>query len=198
MKKIVPLVAALLLTSVVHAEQNGNTQYVTDQITLGLHQQPSNNSATVGFVKSGDPVTVLKSLGDNSFAQVKTADGTTGWLVARNLSDQPGARDQLDGLKKQLNAAHVQIKTQQSKLDADRQQLAKAKPALELASENNKLRADIVQREQQLKTMEQRYDVETAHRDTLITGAALACGGIIFGLLLPWLSKGRKKRYSDF
>lgn len=198
MKKIPLLVAALLITSVAYADQNGNTQYVTDQITLGLHQQPSNNSATVGFVKSGDRVTVLKSLGDNSFAQVKTADGKTGWVVARNLSDQPAASDQLDGLKKQLSAAHTQIKTQQNKLDADQQQLAKVKPALALATENHKLSADIAQREQQLKTMEQRYDIETAHRDTLITGAALACGGIIFGLLLPWLGRGRKKRYSDF
>lgn len=198
MKKTSLLIAALLVVPVVHADQNGNTRYVTDQITFGLHEQPSNGAATVGFVKSGDPVTVLKTLGDNSFTQVKTADGTTGWIIARDLSDQPPASTQLGSVKKQLSAAQAQIKTQQAKLDEDQQQLAKVKPALDLEAENHKLSADIAQREQQLKTMEQRYDIETAHRDTLITGAALACGGIIFGLLLPWLGKGRKKRYSDF
>jgi len=197
MKRTCLLVIALLLASVAHAEQSNKTQYVTDQITLGLHQKPSNNAGTIGVVKSGDRVTVLRSLGENSFAQVKTSDGREGWVVTRNLSDQPAARDQLDDVNKQLNDAQAQIKALQSKLYADQQQLTNVKPALDLAAENDKLRAGIAQRDEQLKGMEQHYNIASAHRDTLITGAALAIGGVILGLLLPWLSRGRKRRYSD-
>ena len=192
-----PALFLAFLFSNAHAASDGSTKYVTDQITLGLHVKPDNNAGTIGLVKSGDRVTVLQSLGENSFARVRTADGSTGWVVARDLSDQPAARDQLDAMQKKLDDANTQIKSLQSKLDDAQAQLEKAKPALDLAAENDKLRASIKQREKTLAAMEQHYNLEKAHRDTLITGAILAGGGVIFGLLLPWLRTGRRRRRNE-
>lgn len=177
--------------------ESGQQQYISDDITVTIRQKPSNDAASLGAVKSGARVTVLESLGADSFAHIRTADGRDGWITARFLSAQPAAKEQMLQLKQQLDQAHSQAQSLQRELDSAQQQLAKAKPALEMAGENDKLRADISQREQQVSELERQFDNERARRDTLVTGAALVGGGVILGLLLPWLGT-RKRRHSDF
>ena len=149
------------------------------------------------MVKSGARVTVLESLGSDSFARIRTGDGREGWITARFVSTQPAAKDQLGSMRQQLDQAHAQAQSLQHDLDTAQQALAKARPALEMAGENEKLRAAIAQREQQVGQLEQQYDGEKARRQTLLMGAVLVGSGIFVGLVLPWMG-GRKKRYSDF
>ncbi len=179
------------------AQSTGRQQYISDEISVTIRQKPSNDAESLGVVKSGARVTVLESLGGDSFAHIRTADGRDGWITARFLSEQPAAKEQLTQLRQQLEQAHTQIQALQHDLDSAQQQLAKAKPALEMAGENDKLRATIAQREQQVGALEQQFDAERARRETIVTGGALVAGGIFIGLVLPWLG-GRKKRRSDF
>jgi len=187
--------AALLCAGAALAQ--ARQQYISDEISVTIRQKPSNDAESVGTVKSGMKVTVLESLGNDSFAHIRTVDGREGWITARFISEQPAAKDQLVTLRQQLDQAHTQAQSLQHDLDSTQQQLAKAKPALEMAGENEKLRATIAQREQQVGALEQQYDAEKARRQTLLTGALLVGGGIFVGLVLPWMG-GRKKRYSDF
>jgi SH3 domain protein len=179
------------------AQTQGRQQYISDEISVTIRQKPTNEAESLGVVKSGVRVTVLESLGSDSFAHIRTADGRDGWITARFLSDQPAAKEQLTTLRQQLDQAHAQAQSLQHDLETAQQQLAKARPALEMAGENDKLRAAIAQREQQVAGMERQYDAEKARRETLLTGAILVGGGILVGLLLPWFG-GRKKRRSDF
>jgi SH3 domain protein len=189
--------ALLLWAPLALAQPEGQQQYISDDISVTIRQKPSNDALSLGVVKSGARVTVLDSLGADSFAHIRTADGRDGWITARFLSAQPAAKEQMVQLKQQLEQAHGQAQSLQRELDSAQQQLAKARPALEMAGENDKLRADIAQREQQVSELERQYDGERARRDTLATGAGLVGGGILLGLLLPWVGT-RKKRYSDF
>lgn len=189
--------ALLLWASLVLAEPEGQQQYISDDISVTIRQKPSNDALSLGVVKSGARVTVLDSLGADSFAHIRTADGRDGWITARFLSAQPAAKEQMLQLKQQLEQVHGQTQSLQRELDSAQQQLAKARPALEMAGENDKLRADIARREQQVSELERQFDGERARRDTLATGAGLVGGGIILGLLLPWIGT-RKRRYSDF
>lgn len=179
------------------AQSTGKQQYISDEISVTIRQKPSNDAESLGVVKSGARVSVLESLGGDSFAHIRTADGRDGWITARFLSEQPAAKEQLSLLKQQLDQAHTQTQSLQRDLDAAQQQLAKAKPALEMAGENDKLRATIAQREEQVGALERQFDAEKARRETLVTGGILVGGGIFVGLILPWLG-GRKKRRSDF
>lgn len=190
------LAPALHMSSAM-AQSTGRQQYISDEISVTIRQKPSNDAESLGVVKSGARVTVLESLGGDSFAHIRTADGRDGWITARFLSEQPAAKEQLTQLRQQLEQAHTQIQALQHDLDSAQQQLAKAKPALEMAGENDKLRATIAQREQQVGALEQQFDAERARRETIVTGGALVAGGIFIGLVLPWLG-GRKKRRSDF
>lgn len=172
-------------------------QYISDEISVTIRQKPSNDAESLGVVKSGARVSVLESLGSDSFARIRTADGREGWITARFLSAQPAAKDQLLTLRQQLDQAHAQAQSLQHDLDTAQAALAKARPALEMAGENEKLRAAIAQREQQVGELEQQFDGERARRQTLLMGAMLVGIGIFVGLVLPWMG-GRKKRYSDF
>jgi len=179
------------------AQSAGKQQYISDEISVTIRLKPSNDAESLGVVKSGARVSVLESLGDDSFTHIRTADGRDGWITSRFISDQPAAKEQLTLLRQQLDQAHAQTQSLQHDLDAAQQQLAKAKPALEMAGENDKLRATILQREQQASALEQQFDTEKARRETIVTGAVLVGGGILIGLVLPWLG-GRKKRRSEF
>ena len=191
------VLAVLLQMPFAMAQSAGKQQYISDEISVTIRQKPSNDAESLGVVKSGARVSVLESLGGDSFTHIRTSDGRDGWITSRFLSDQPAAKDQLTLLHQQLDQAHTQTQSLQHDLDAAQQQLAKAKPALEMAGENDKLRATIAQREQQVGALEQQFDAEKARRETLATGAVLVGAGIFVGLLLPWLG-GRKKRRSDF
>jgi SH3 domain protein len=191
------LCAPVVLPCAALAQAQGRQQYISDEISVTIRLKPTNDSESLGAVKSGARVTVLESLGADSFAHIRTADGRDGWITARFLSDQPAAKDQLVALHQQLEQAHTQAQSLQQQLDTAQAQLAKAKPALEMADQNDKLRAAISQREQQVQALEHQYDAEKAHRQTLITGAILVGVGMFIGLVLPWMG-GRKKRRGDF
>ena len=143
---------------------------------------------------AGARVTVLEVLGADSFARVRTADGREGGITARFLSDEPAAKEQLQQLKQQLQESGSQIQSLQRDLQTAQQQLAKAKPALDMAADNDQLRTALQEGERTTNELRSRFDIEGAHRRTLITGAALAGGGIFVGLLLPLLISGSRQR----
>ncbi|MDR3418289.1 MAG: TIGR04211 family SH3 domain-containing protein [Nevskia sp.] len=185
--------AALLLS----APASAGPGYISDEINVTVRQRPTNDAEPVATLRSGTAVAVLESLGPDSFARIRTADGREGWIATRYLSSQPAARDQLTQQRQQLDQAHAQAQSLQHDLQQAQQQLAQARPALEMASENDKLRSAIAERERQVSALEQKFDAERARRDTLVTGAALVAGGMLLGLVLPWMG-GRKRRRSDF
>lgn len=180
------------------AQEGGRNQYISDDISVTLRDGPRNDAASVGAVNSGDKVTVLQTLGAQSFAQVKTADGRTGWLTARYISSEPAAKTRLKELQSQLAEAQSRIKSLDSELANAKSMLEKAKPAFELSGENERLQQALATAEQQSQAAASRYDTERARRRTLVTGASLVGGGILVGLILPWLGAGKRRRRSDF
>ncbi|WP_020647863.1 TIGR04211 family SH3 domain-containing protein [Solimonas variicoloris] len=190
--------ALLIAAPLVHA-QSGTTQFVSDDIAVVLREAPRNDAGSLGNLRSGQKVTVLESLGPDSFARVRTADGREGWMTARYLSAQPAAKDRVTQMKADLDAAQSQIKSLQDQLKAAQVQLDQARPAFELAQDNTRLKAELAAREQAGAALQQQFDQERARRATMLTGAGLLSGGVVLGLLLPWLLRSRRRRrYGDF
>ncbi len=181
------------------AQEGGRNQYISDDISVTLRDAPRNDAASVGAVNSGDKVTVLQTLGAQSFAQVRTADGRTGWLTARYVSSEPAAKTRLKELQSQLAEAQSRIKGLDTELADAKALLEKAKPAFELSGENERLQQALAAAEQQSQAALSRYDTERAKRRTLVTGASLVGGGLLAGLILPlFLGNGKRRRRSDF
>ncbi|HEY1077019.1 MAG TPA: TIGR04211 family SH3 domain-containing protein [Fontimonas sp.] len=196
MKLKVILLAAAFIPPVYAQDKQ---QYINDEITVTLRDAPRNDATYLGILTSGDRVTVLESLGDASFAKVRTASGKEGWITARYLTDHPAAREALKTVQRELKSAQSRITELEGELTSAQGNLAQARPALELARENDQLRAQITALQQQTQEAEQRYDAQKASRRTMVTGGSLVGAGIFLGLVLPWLGGTRKRRrWGDF
>ncbi|HUP91218.1 MAG TPA: TIGR04211 family SH3 domain-containing protein [Solimonas sp.] len=187
-----------LLGSAPAAAQAGREQYISDEISVTIRQEPRSDAPSLGVLKSGAKVTVLEVLGADSFARIRTPDGREGWITARFLSTQPAAKDRTNAIRAELDQARERAQALEKELALAREQLSRAQPALELAQDKERLQAQIVQLEQHSAQLTSRYDAESARRRTLATGAGLIVGGVFLGLVLPWLASGRRRRYSEF
>ena len=73
------ILATLLGTTAATAE----TAYVIDHLLLGVHAEPTANSAIIEVLPTGTPVEVLERHQD--LAKITTEDGTVGWVEAGYL-----------------------------------------------------------------------------------------------------------------
>ncbi|MEW6167742.1 MAG: TIGR04211 family SH3 domain-containing protein [Pseudomonadota bacterium] len=174
-------------------------QYIDDEISVTLRDAPSNDAAFLGAVKSGDRVTVLESLGPQSFARIRTADGKEGWITARFLTDEPAAIDALNSVRRELDQAKSRIRSLEADLEKAQAELQQARPALDLAQENDQLRMQISELQRGAQEVERRFNEQKAWRRTMLTGGALVGAGVFLGLLLPWIGRtSRRRRRGDF
>lgn len=197
LRQSIPLALLLALSSPVIAQER--QQYIDDSITVTIRDAPRGDAAYLGTVRSGDRVAVLESLGTQSFAHIRTADGREGWITARFLTDRPAARDALDGVRRELAQAQARIRELERDLGKAQADLQQARPALDLAQENERLRAEIAGLQRASEDVRRRFNEQRARRQTLLTGAGLVGGGVLLGLLLQWLGRNtRRRHWGDF
>ncbi|MDD3761905.1 MAG: TIGR04211 family SH3 domain-containing protein [Nevskiales bacterium] len=190
------LLALLAMPTLAAAEK---LQYIDDEISVTVRDAPRNDATYLGVVKSGDRVTLIESLGPQSFAKIRTENGTEGWVTARFLTDEPAAKDALISVRRELSQAQSRIRSLETDLKTAQSELQKAGPALELATENDRLRAQITELQRGAEEVRQRYNEQKARRRTMLTGAGLVGAGILGGLILPWLGRhSRRRRWGDF
>ena len=188
------LISLLWAVAASAAPQEGRTQYITDEVVATLREQPKNDATIRGQLKSGTRITVLESLGPDSFTHVRTEDGKEGWIPSRFVSANPAAKDRLAPVQQDLAQARDHVKTLERDLATTRDSLAKAAPALELAKDNETLRAAVAEKEQAGIELQRRYGEEEARRKTLLMGAGLVAAGVVLGLLLPLLGRRQRRR----
>lgn len=188
------VVTLFLPLAVPAADGDGAPRYISDEITLSVRDAPRNDAGFVGLVRSGDPVTLLESLGDQSFARIRLRNDQEGWVATRYLSETPASRSQLGQMRGELGAAQARIAELETQATTLREQLDAARPAMEMARENQALLDTIARLEADRSDILARFDAAESRRRMLITGAVLLGGGLIAGLLLPLLLRGRRRR----
>ena len=105
-----PLLAALLALAL---PALGESLYVTDNILLGIHQLPDEQSPILQSVSSGTQIEVLERTGN--FVRVQTADGVEGWINAQYLVPQAPAVVQLKAMQQQLQAVQKELEALKEK-----------------------------------------------------------------------------------
>src|SRR3546814_1820155 len=103
-----------LIFAVPLAYAEGTPQYITDDVSVTLREAPRNDAASIGVLHSGDKVTMLETLGEQSFARVRTSAGAEGWMTARYLSGQLAAKDRLSQMKSDLDRSEEHTSELQS------------------------------------------------------------------------------------
>jgi SH3 domain protein len=196
------------------------TAYVTDELKITLRTGEGTSNRILRMLPTGQRLTVLSSNKQTGYSKVRTASGQEGYVLTRQLVDQPVARDRLAAAEaevKALKAAPGELSSRLAKLTDEHQALRKEHEALELAktqvdqefaalkrtasnavriaNERNELRkqvASMTREVEDIKQQNRELENKTAQNWFLI-GAGVVVGGILLGLILPHLRVRRRK-----
>lgn len=200
----VSLAAGLLLPLSVQAD----SMYVIDRLLVGIHEEPTRESAISKVVPSGTELEILEK--SDTLARVRTDDGSEGWVDASYLTDEKPARllvDELESWKKsrsdELAAAWDEVEnlrklvqTPASPVPANEAAAEpSAAPILDaLRAENKGLKETLAAAEQQLATLAMgRPAQQRSQPFSLLRGDFLSRGwhwGVLGVLFLAGMAAG--------
>lgn len=170
------LILAALLLSLAPASQ-AQTDYVRDQIRINMRTGPGNQYRILRVLVSGDEVTKLRETED--WANVRTPDGVEGWVPAGYVSDEVPPSVRLPRLEARLEQSRARVEELESELETHR---AAADELEGLRSRNREL-------EEHNTTL-----TRAAMWRNMATGALIALGGLIVGILWPRDRAARTRR----
>ncbi len=76
---------AFIISTAIHAE----VVYVTDEVKIGLHKEPSNESPIIKLVPSGTKLNIIER--EKDLIHVEEPEGVRGWVNSQNiLNSKPG------------------------------------------------------------------------------------------------------------
>lgn len=101
-----------LFTPMVHAETN----YVIDELKIGLHKDRTTDSPIIKLVPSGTALTIIER--DNELVLVQEPEGARGWVNGKYLVDKKPGRAQLVELESKNAALKKEIELLKSKSSA--------------------------------------------------------------------------------
>jgi SH3 domain protein len=197
-----------------------DTRYVTDQLQITMRTGQSTRYKIIKMLPSGTPVELISSDPSTGYSQIRTEDGTVGYVLTNQLLSEPVARDRLADVEarlKELQQAPDQVATQLSQLRKEHKDLQQAYAKLQteknrveqefatlknassdivrVTQDRSELRRNVADLTRQVADLQQsNLDLanQTKQRWFLI-GAGVMVGGILLGLILPHLRFRRRK-----
>lgn len=196
------------------------TMYISDELTVPLRRGPSNGHKIINAaLPSGLALEVLGEDTAAGFTQVRTPNGTEGWIQTQYLVNQPIAKDRLAAATKRIETLEAQLKsTRENYQDVRGARTEIEGRASELAKENQKLHNELAeirrvsataitqfQENKQLKTDNASLQtqvtqlterVRTLERNAMLRWFLAGGGLVLVGLAAGALIKSRPKRSS--
>ena len=87
--------------------------YVTDEVTIGLHKEPTNESPIIKLVPSGTELNIIER--ENDLIHVEEPEGVRGWINTQNaLNNKPG-KTKINELEITNKELHKKIETLEKK-----------------------------------------------------------------------------------
>jgi SH3 domain protein len=202
------------------AAAHAQTAYVTDEFRITLRSGESATHRILRMLPTGQRLEVLSQNAQTGYSKVRTPGGQEGFVLTRQLVDQPVARDRLAAAEAEvraLKAAPGELRSRLAQLTEEHRELQQAHNTLQrektqvdqefaalqrtasnsvrIANERNELRKRVtaLTREvEDIKQLNRELENKTAQNWFLI-GAGVVVGGIILGLILPHLRVRRRK-----
>ena len=215
------LIAALLVASSSSFAQDA---YVTDKFTVAVRSGEAADYRILRMLRTGTKVEVISQNRETGYSKIRFNNGKEGFVLTRQLLDEPTARNRLADLEKEMALLKGEPDELKSKLtDATQkasqfeksykaaeararsaeQELAAFKrissDAVSVAEERNSLREQVAELNRDLAEAKQET-LELENNDTqhwFLIGASVLLGGIILGLILPNLRSRRPKQSWD-
>jgi SH3 domain protein len=172
------------------------------------------------MLPSGSAVEVIDTNDDTGYSKIRTEDGTTGYVLTRQLLSEPVARDRIVSIEAklvelqqapdQLAAQLTRLQSEHTTLQADHQELRGEKRRLEeelatirhaaanvvrITEERTELRQSAAELSRQVASLQQEnLDLRNqSNQRWFLIGAGVVLGGILLGLILPHLRFHRRR-----
>ncbi|GGB95272.1 hypothetical protein GCM10011352_21690 [Marinobacterium zhoushanense] len=188
MKKVLLLALLGTLTTTAYAEP----AHIADDAYVFMNSGPSDQYRINGRVNSGEPVVILDR--KNNYIQIRTESGRVGWvpdsLIEPGPSDlvrMPKLESDLAEARKRIEAQKKEIEILQSSAQSRRQESEESQARV------SELEKEITSLKSQIANMDQSNLIRW-----LTHGGLVALGGVLLGLLVPYLPKRRKPRNDWF
>lgn len=198
----------------------GETAFVTDQGAFNLRSGESTRHKILRMLPSGTEVEILGKDRDSGYSEVRLADGTSGFILSRYLQDEPAARARLEVAEQRLEELQQEPDQLAAKLSRIEEEHARLKEQFDIVSqrnleleeelaelehtsanvvnineERNQLQQSVARLTRTVGELEQE-NLELRSRDDqhwFMTGAGVAGGGLLIGLLVPRLGSRRRR-----
>ena len=197
-----PLLLTLLLSQYpAMSAHAADTRYVSDEVYTFLRTGAGKQFRILGSIKAGEAVELLAMSPEGKYAQVRDGKERTGWILAEELQSQESFRLQSERLQQEV----AQLKHQLDNVDSDQARELKSKSE-RLSQAEAQLEQQSSQLESQEKSLSQlkqeneelKASLGTQERDQLFhwlrQGGLIAGGGLLIGLLVPYLPRPRRRQ----
>ncbi|MCG8293766.1 MULTISPECIES: TIGR04211 family SH3 domain-containing protein [Pseudomonas] len=194
------LIAALIaLAAPAHAEEpTSDARWVSDSLSTYVRSGPTDGHRIVGTLKSGQKVTLQTTQGN--YSQVRGQSGDLVWILTSDLQAVPGQNERLPQLDAQVADLSGQLKTiddsWKSRVQGMQETLDSRKALIdELETRNKALNEQLAQSQSTLRDTQARLGDENKQvmMRYMVYGGSIAGAGLLVGLILPALTRGRKR-----
>ena len=185
MKKQLSLSLLLAFSSPIFAQE---AAHIADDVYVFTHGGPGNQYRINGRVNSGEAVTILNR--QNQYIEISTESGRTSWVPAEFVVAGESKLSQLPALETALTESRERITAQDQEIADLNSQLSNiSSSSVVFANQVESLEQEIRRLESEIANMDQSNLIRW-----LTHGGLVALGGVILGLLVPYLPKRRKRR----
>ncbi|MCJ2370927.1 TIGR04211 family SH3 domain-containing protein [Pseudomonas sp. RGM 3321] len=190
--------AALTVVVPGNAQAADSDRWVSDSLTTYVRSGPTDDHRIVGTLKSGQKVELLSSSG--KFSQVRGEGGSTVWIPSTDLQEVPGQAERVPQLTQQVTELTDQLagidNTWKTRVQGMQETLdARKKLVDELEARTKTLNDQLADSQAELRATQARLGDENKQvmMRYMVYGGSIAGAGLLVGLILPALTKGRKK-----
>ena len=174
------LTLCLLLFGTTAWAQGGSTRYISDETAITLREDKGMTAPVAALLKSGTKVELLEEDTASGYSRVRVGPGRDGWVLSRYLSNEPAARERLAAAKSDLAEQQAAVR----KLEAENARLREAAASRSKSSSSG-------------GSEDPAEGDPTAAKSEpvmMVTGAGLFVAGLLAGVLIPLVLRGKPRR----
>ncbi|WP_111747893.1 TIGR04211 family SH3 domain-containing protein [Salinisphaera orenii] len=216
----IPRVAIAFLLVIVTGVASAATRYVSDQLSVNLRRGPGTGYNIKKLIDAGDKLTTLSK--SDGWTKIRTASGTTGYVLTRQLSDKPAAATRLDKYRQQNKKLRKQNKSLSTNAGSAKKKIAKLQKqnkqltsqkktisqkleklretsadAVRINKQNKKYHKKVMSLESTVERLKHENEALESRREGMKIGALILFVGIVVGLLLSLMRRRRSGSWSD-
>ncbi len=164
------------------AADDSATRYISDETAITLRADKGMNAAVAALLKSGAKVELIEDDTASGYSRVKVSPGREGWVLTRYLSNEPAARERLVAVQSKLAEQQAMVR----KLEGD---VIRLREAAVVSGNAARPAVDPAPASAQDPAPGQGSDPVLVG-----TGIGLFVAGLLSGLLIPMLRRGKPRR----